>query len=66
MSIVDQLAECGEMYKMNRLVDALNEAKDKTPEEIAVSVRQSVNEFANGADQYDDLTMLCLKYNGND
>ena len=64
--VVEATNTSDEMYKIDRLVDTLNEVKDKTPEEISSYVRQSVNEFVNGANQFDDLTMLCLKYKGND
>ena len=35
------------------------------PEELVWRVRDAVNRFVDGAPQFDDLTMLCLKYRGN-
>ena len=53
-----------EMYGTERMVDALNQKKDASPEEILTTVRASVDEFVKDAEQFDDLTMLCLMYNG--
>ena len=43
---------------------ALNGVKSETPKDILESVTGAVNEFVGNADQFDDLTMLCLKYIG--
>ena len=53
-----------ELFGMDRTVDALNQNSDVTPEEILHSVRSAVDAFADGAEQSDDITMLCLEYNG--
>ena len=41
-----------------------SQAKDKRPEEVLIQVRKDVDKFVGGAEQFDDLTMLCLKYTG--
>ena len=51
-----------EMYGIERLEATLNDIGNKSPEDIINGVRESVNEFANGAEQFDDLTMICLEY----
>ena len=51
-----------ELYGMNRLTEILNNSKEKTPEEILVDVRNSVDKFVGEAPQFDDITMLCLEY----
>lgn len=56
--------EQGQMFGLNRTVDALNTAKDATPEETLTAVRRVVDEFVRDAEQFDDLTMLCLEYRG--
>ena len=53
-----------EMYGMERLEATLNGVGNKSPEDILKEVRESVNEFVDGAEQFDDLTMLCLEYKG--
>ena len=55
----------GEFYGTDRMVDALNSnSQDASPEDIIHSVRKDVDRFASGSEQFDDITMLCLKYNG--
>ena len=46
------------------MLAALNEAPDAAPEELLKNVRKGVDSFVKEAEQFDDLTMLCLKYNG--
>ena len=55
----------GEFYGTDRMVDALNSnSQDASPEDIIHSMRKDVDRFASGSEQFDDITMLCLKYNG--
>ena len=53
-----------ELFGMERMTDALNEVSEETPEGILKGVLERVNEFVGEAPQFDDLTMLCLEYNG--
>ena len=52
------------MFGMERLVDALNEDPDRNPKEIIEGVKKSISGFVGEAAQFDDLTMLCLKFKG--
>ena len=52
------------MFGMDRLLEALNRAKDEAPVQILKEVEKSVDDFACGASQFDDLTMLCVHYIG--
>ncbi len=52
------------MFGMDRMTDALNEAADEAPEEVLKTVSETVKRFVGGAEQFDDLTMLCMQYNG--
>ena len=47
-----------------RLIDALNAVKDKAPETILSAVHEAVNSFVGNDSQFDDLTMLCVEYKG--
>ena len=51
-----------DMFGMDRLVDALNQEPDAAPEKLLKNVRVSVDRFVKDAEQFDDLTMLCLEY----
>jgi sigma-B regulation protein RsbU (phosphoserine phosphatase) len=54
----------GAMFGMERLADALNEVIGQSVEEIDAHVRQRVEEFAQGEEQFDDITTLCFRYQG--
>ena len=53
-----------ELFGTDRMIDSLNADPDATPEELLKNVRKGVDAFVKDAEQFDDLTMLCLKYNG--
>ena len=52
------------MYTIPRMLDALNEHREKSPQGILEGVTESVAAFVREAPQFDDLTMLCLEYRG--
>ena len=62
--VPEATAHDGELYGMDRLVEALNEVREEKPQQILRAVRKSVNTFVDKMPQFDDLTMLCLEYNG--
>ena len=52
-------------FGTERMVAALNEKSDAAfPKQILGSVRRAVNGFVKEAEQFDDLTMMCLEYRG--
>jgi len=51
-----------ELYGMNRLGAILNKVKNGTPNDILPAVKKDIDEFVGAADQFDDITMLCLEY----
>ncbi|MBR5338078.1 MAG: SpoIIE family protein phosphatase [Lachnospiraceae bacterium] len=53
-----------ELFGMERTVNALNMVPDSSPEEILAGVDNAVRDFVGGAEQFDDLTMLCIEYYG--
>ena len=55
----------GEFYGLERLTEALNDPGAAGPEEILRVVEDNVSGFVKGAEQFDDLTMLCLTYHGS-
>ena len=48
------------------MLSALNEAPDASPAEILRNVRGAVDGFVRDAEQFDDLTMLCMEYRGRE
>ncbi len=53
-----------QMFGTDRMIAALNTATDKDPGAILESVKNAVSSFVGNAEQFDDLTMLCLEYKG--
>ena len=52
------------MFGTSRLLTVLNENTDAEPEQILNSVHKAVDDFIEDAEQFDDLTMLCMEYRG--
>ncbi len=52
------------MFGIDRMLAALNEDADAAPTTILKNVRKHVDGFVGDAEQFDDLTMLCLEYKG--
>ena len=53
-----------EMFGTDRMLLALNQEPSASPEQILRNVHQAVDGFVKDAEQFDDLTMLCLEYRG--
>lgn len=53
-----------ELYGEERLLTILNANADAGTETICEEVKVNVDAFAGEAPQFDDITMICLKYNG--
>ena len=53
-----------ELYGTDRMIDALNQAEGMTVEEILRTLKKSVDDFTGDAPQFDDITMMSLKYYG--
>jgi phosphoserine phosphatase RsbU/P len=53
------------LYSEDRLLKYLNGMQGKKVDELIHGVRADIDVFARGAEQWDDITMLALEYNGN-
>ena len=62
--VLEATSVSGAMFKEERLAETLNQNPDASPEELIHRVRGAVDAFADSAPQFDDITMLSLKYNG--
>ena len=56
----------GNMFGIDRMLAALNEDPGASPSQVLQNVRNSVDHFVKDAEQFDDLTMLCLIYSGKE
>ena len=54
------------LFGNERMLDALNREPDACPEKVLANVRDSIDAFVQDAEQFDDLTMLCIQYNGEE
>ncbi len=54
------------MFGTDRMLEALNSDPKAPPKQILKNVRAAVDEFVKDAEQFDDLTMLCIEYHGTD
>ena len=54
------------LFGIDRMLAALNEDPGAGPEQLLKNVRAAVDAFVKDAEQFDDLTMLCLEYRGPD
>ena len=54
-----------ELFGAARMVEALNADPDAESADLLENVRKAVDSFVGDAEQFDDLTMLCLEYKGS-
>ncbi len=55
-----------EQYQTDRLLKILNKRKDAADKLLLPAVKRDIESFADGADQFDDITMLGFSYKGNE
>ena len=53
-----------ELFGTERMLEALNSEPDADPVTLLGNVKKAVDRFVGDAEQFDDLTMLCLEYKG--
>ena len=53
-----------ELYGPERMLDALNLDTGADPKKVLLNVKKDIDSFVDGAEQFDDITMLCLRYHG--
>ena len=55
-----------ELYGTERMLKALNSEMDADPKKLLQNVQDGINAFVGNAPQFDDITMMCLAYNGKE
>ncbi len=53
-----------ELFGTDRMISALNTSESTLPEDALENVKKAVDDFIGTAQQFDDLTMLCIKFKG--
>ncbi len=51
-----------QLYGMERIEEILNKVKDLAPAEMLPIIKADIDGFAGEEEQFDDITMLCLKF----
>ena len=54
----------GKMFGTDRMLTVLNSDPDAEPHQVLDNIRTAVDGFVSEAEQFDDLTMLCIEYKG--
>ena len=54
----------GKLFGEERMVEALNKEPAGSCVDILANVKEAVEGFVQGAEQFDDLTMLCVEFKG--
>ena len=54
----------GKMFGTDRILECLNRDKNACPHDILCNMKKAVDTYVEEAEQFDDLTMLCLEYKG--
>jgi sigma-B regulation protein RsbU (phosphoserine phosphatase) len=62
--VTEAIGENGGLYTVDRLRAVLEEEKSGTPPIMVAAVTDDVKRFQGKAQQADDITLICLQYNG--
>lgn len=54
------------LFGTDRMLETLNKNKDKTLREQVEGMKASIDDFVQDAPQFDDITMLCFEYKGQE
>ncbi|MEG0374443.1 MAG: SpoIIE family protein phosphatase [Raoultibacter sp.] len=58
--VTESMSKDGQLFGEERLRDILNNSCDRSAASLVAMVRHEVDEFSQGANQADDITMLCF------
>ena len=53
------------LFGTKRMIEALNSDPEASPQQVLQNVQSAVDAFVKDAEQFDDLTMMCLEFKGN-
>ena len=53
-----------QMFGENRILEELNREPDASPEQILENMQNAVDAFVQDTEPFDDLTMMCITYQG--
>ena len=53
-----------ELFGTDRMLETLNNIHETSAEDVLVNMKKAVDDFTGEAPQFDDITMICLRYFG--
>jgi serine phosphatase RsbU (regulator of sigma subunit) len=62
--VTEAMSPSAELYGAGRLNALLNGMTRGEPQDLVTAIATDVRRFANGAEQSDDVTLLCVRWNG--
>ena len=62
--VPEAINQAEEFFGTEKLIDTLNKYKDLGPEELLKNVKKDIDAFIGNAKQFDDITMLGIRYKG--
>jgi sigma-B regulation protein RsbU (phosphoserine phosphatase) len=63
--VTEAHSAAGGMFEEERLLEVANRHRAESPRELNEAIASAVDAFALGAPQFDDLTLLALRYQGS-
>jgi serine phosphatase RsbU (regulator of sigma subunit) len=64
--VTEAMDENEKFFDMKGMLESLNRDPSRTPKELDEAVRADISSFAGEAAQFDDITMLCIRYYGKE
>ena len=62
--VTEATEQTNELFGDERLLKALNKYEDRDPRDVLDNLKKELDIFVGNAPQFDDITMLCLRYRG--
>lgn len=63
--VTEAMDERGKLYGLPRVLEALGKSQGAHPDAVIATLRDDVRRFAGRAVQSDDMTLLCVRWNGS-
>jgi len=62
--VTEAMTERGELYGGTRVLEALGPLQSASPDAVIAALNDDLRRFTAGAEQSDDITVLCVRWNG--
>ena len=64
--VTEAADQADELFGEERMLAALNRQPDADPQQVIENVQEGIRAFVGDAEQFDDITMLAMRYNGSE